>query len=309
MNYHDNPATRTASQRALNASDNLPDNYRELTPHIGGEVLDLHPGEIDDATFEDVYQLFLRAKVLVFRDANVSPAQQVEFAQRFGEVQVHVMNQYHADEFPELYRLSNLDEQGNPSGKHPDGGTLAWHTDGSWMRRTGLATFMYAEEVPKPGRGGETHFCDMYEAWQRLSDADKDLLGELRAIHNLDFSRNRRHGSDPMTLEQRAKVPPVDHPIKRCHPDTGRYAVFLGDHAEHIQGMEYQAGRDLIERINSTVIHDDLIYQHHWRDSDFVVWDNRAVQHRATSYDTARDRRVIRRCTVLGDPPSGDPAS
>ena len=91
------------------------------------------------------------------------PGRQVEFARHFGEVQIHVMNQYHADGYPELYRLSNLDENGNPNGKHPDKGTLAWHTDGSWRRVTGQATIIYAEVVA--GEGGETHFCDMYGAY------------------------------------------------------------------------------------------------------------------------------------------------
>jgi taurine dioxygenase len=52
------------------------------------------------------------------------------------------MNQYHADGYPELYRLSNLDENGNPNGRHPDKGTLEWHTDGSWRRVTGQATII-----------------------------------------------------------------------------------------------------------------------------------------------------------------------
>ena len=94
------------------------------------------------------------------------PGVQVGFARQFGEVQIHVMNQYHADGFPELYRLSNLDENGKPNGKHPDKGTLAWHTDGSWSRVTGQATIIYGEVVPE--RGGETHFCDMYGAYERL---------------------------------------------------------------------------------------------------------------------------------------------
>jgi taurine dioxygenase len=55
----------------------------------------------------------------------VTPASQVALARRFGEVQVHVMNQYHADGFPELYRLSNLDADGKPNGRHPDRGTMA----------------------------------------------------------------------------------------------------------------------------------------------------------------------------------------
>ncbi len=280
-------------------------HFRALTPQIGGEIVDIHPAEIDDVTFPQIYQLFLKARVLVFRDVDVQPGQQVQFARRFGEVQVHVMNQYHAGEFPELYTLSNLDSDGKPSGKHPDRGTLAWHTDGSWMRRTGLATFMFAEQVPPPGRGGETHFCDMHGAWQRLTPAEKQKLVTLRAVHSLDFSRNRRHGEEPMTREQREQVPPVDHPIIRRHPDTGEHSVYLGDHAECIEGMDYDSGRALIDELNARIIHKDLVYEHHWRDGDFVVWDNRAVLHRATAYDTAVERRVIRRCTVLGDPPVG----
>ncbi|MGH8676936.1 MAG: TauD/TfdA family dioxygenase [Burkholderiales bacterium] len=34
-----------------------------------------------------------------------------------------------------------------------------------------------------------------------------------------------------------------------------------------------------------------------------MVWDNRCLLHRATPYDPARDRRVVRRCTVLGEMP------
>jgi len=33
------------------------------------------------------------------------------------------------------------------------------------------------------------------------------------------------------------------------------------------------------------------------------MWDNRCVQHRATAYDPAKEGRVIRRCTVIGDVP------
>ena len=47
----------------------------------------------------------------------------------------------------------------------------------------------------------------------------------------------------------------------------------------------------------------ELVYQHHWQPGELVVWDNRCLLHRATAYDAARDRRVIRRCTVLGDAP------
>ena len=276
---------------------------RPLTPHLGAELSGIElSADMDEALFRVVYQAFLRHQVLVFPPRDLPPGDQVAFARRFGEVQVHVMNQYHADGYPELYRLSNLDRNGKPSGHHPDKGTLAWHTDGSWQRVTGQATIIYGEVMPESG--GETHFCDMYGAYERLSSSWKRRIDGLRAVHNLDFSRNRRHGEDPLTEAQRLAKPPVDHPIVRTHPETGRKCLFLGDHAEYVQDMPYGEGRALIEELNALAVHADLTYEHHWKARELLVWDNRCVMHRATPYDAAAQGRVIRRCTVLGETPA-----
>jgi len=275
---------------------------RRLSPALGAEV-----GGIDFSLpaealpIEALYAALLEHQLLLFRGQAVPPATQVAIARGFGEVQVHVMNQYHADGFPELYRLSNVDAQGRPTGKHPDRGTLAWHTDGSWQRRTGQATMLYAERVPETGGG--TEWCDMYGAYDALDPALRAQLRGMRAIHNLDFSRNRRHGDEPMTEEQKRAVPPVDHPIVRTHPDTGREAMFLGDHAESIVGMDYAEGRRFIESLNARIVRPALVYSHRWQPQDFVIWDNRCTLHRALEFDTANAVRIVRRCTVLGEVP------
>ena len=178
---------------------------RPLTPKLGAEISGVTlENDISGQVFHAIYQAYLRYQVLLFPPQDVPPGRQVDLARHFGEVQIHVMNQYHADGYPELYRLSNLDEHGKPNGRHPDKGTLAWHTDGSWQRVTGNATIIYGEVMPESG--GETHFCDMYGAYERLDAAWKARIAHLRAVHNLDFSRTRRHGEDPMTEAQR--LPP-----------------------------------------------------------------------------------------------------
>jgi alpha-ketoglutarate-dependent 2,4-dichlorophenoxyacetate dioxygenase len=274
-----------------------------LTPNLGAEISGVVlANDMDDEVFRAVYQAFLRYQVLLFPPQDLPPGRQVAFARRFGEVQIHVMNQYHADGYPELYRLSNLDANGRPTGQHPDKGTLAWHTDGSWQRVTGHATIIYGEVMPQSG--GETHFCDMYGAYERLHASWKARIAGLRAVHNLDFSRTRRHGEDPLTEAQRLAKPPVDHPVVRTHPETGRKCLYLGDHAEYIQAMPYDEGRALIEELNALAIHPDLTYAHRWKTRELIVWDNRCVMHRATPYDAATQGRVIRRCTVLGEVPA-----
>jgi taurine dioxygenase len=270
---------------------------------LGCEITGITLAEaVSPAMFAKVYEAFLDFELILFRDVDLAPATQVAFARNFGEVQIHVLSQYHGyKEHPEIYMLSNLDKDGNPSGKHPDRGTLYWHTDGSWKERTGQATMMYSEIVP--GAGGETEFADMYSAYDLLPAAMKTRIEGRRAIHNFDFSRTRRHGEDPLTAEQKAKVPPVAHPIVRSHPDTGRKAIFLGDHAETVEGMDYAEGRALIEELNEMITPQSLVYSHRWAPRECIVWDNRCTLHRATGFDEARLKRVMRRCTIVGDKP------
>ena len=188
-----------------------PFSVTPLHPVLGCEITGITLEQaVSAALFARVYEAFLDYELIVFRDVDLPPATQVAFARNFGEVQVHVMSRtYGYTGHPEIYLLSNLDQDGNASGKHPDKGTLYWHTDGSWRERTGQATMMYSEIVPPPGLGGETQFADMYSAYDLLPAAVKVRIEGRRAVHNLDFSRSRRHGEDLLTDQQKSEVPPV----------------------------------------------------------------------------------------------------
>jgi taurine dioxygenase len=291
------------AQRKTHSSRDWPFEVVPLHPVFGGEIVGITLAQaVEDRLFDKVYEAFLEYQLILFRNVDLPPQTQVAFARRFGEVQIHVMNQYQRyKDHPEIYMLSNLDESGRPNGEHPDLGTLYWHTDGSWRERTGQATMMYAEVVPRTG--GETEFADMCSAYESLAVDVKSRIDGRRAVHNLDFSRTRRHGHQPMTAEQKAKVPPVGHPIVRTHPETGRKAIFLGDHAESVEGMDYDAGRALIEELNAMITPRERVYTHRWSPRECIVWDNRSLLHRATPFDTAQDARVMRRCTINGDRP------
>jgi hypothetical protein len=63
-----------------------------------------------------------------------------------------------------------------------------------------------------------TDFASPVAQWKK---SKAQCIAGLRAVHNLDFSRTRRHSEQPMTAEQRAAVPPVDQPIVRISiPDA-----------------------------------------------------------------------------------------
>lgn len=280
----------------------MPVNTRALNPYFGAEVsgLDLSNG-VDDQTFSAIWDAFNEYGLFLIRGQGLSVDHQVALGRRFGEVQIHVMNQYLVNGHPEIYYLSNLDENGKPNGKHPDRGTMHWHTDGSWRDQPGQATIMVSEVLP--AEGGETHFCCTEAAYKALDAATQTQIANLRVTHNLAFSRLRRHGEDPMTEAQKAEAPPVTHPMVRTHPVTGRKSIFLGDHAECIEGMDYDAGRKMIDELNALVVRPELVYAHHYLPGDIIGWDNRRMLHIATPYDTANEPRVMRRTTVLGEIP------
>jgi taurine dioxygenase len=73
--------------------------------------------------------------------------------------------------------------------------------------------------------------------------------------------------------------------------------------------MPDDEGRALIDELNALAVHPDLTYEHRWQPHQLLVWDNRCTMHRATEYDPHTERRVVRRCTVLGDEPVGIDAS
>ncbi len=280
-----------------------PFEVKPLHPAFGCEIIGITLAQaVEEKAFAKIHEAFLQYELILFRNVDLPPATQVTFARCFGEVQIHPMHQYHGYGHPEIYLLSNLDAEGRPNGRHPDKGTLYWHTDGSWRERSGLATMMYSEICPEAG--GETQFCDMYSAYEDLSPEWQARVRGKKAVHNLDFSRTRRHGHEPMTAEQKAKVPPVAQPIVRQHPETKRLSIFLGDHAEYIEGMPYEEGRALIEELNVAATPAHLVYTHKWTPGECIVWDNRCTMHRATGFDVDRDRRKMRRCTINGDRPT-----
>lgn len=277
--------------------------FEKLNPVYGVEVKNFNlSSDLNNHSFKEIINAFNNFGILLFRKQEISIENQVKLGRKFGEVQVHVVDQYHAKGHPEVYFLTNLDDDGNPTGNHPDQGSLYWHTDGSWRKRTGQATIMVADIIPK--KGGETKFCCMENAYARLDNNTKEKILKLNAVHNLDFSRTRRHGHDPLSKKQKNKVPPVSHPIIRRHPETRRKSLFLGDHAEYIEGMDYDTGRKLIEDLNSRAIISELVYTHQYKSGDVIVWDNRRLLHKAMPYDTAREKRVMRRTTILGDVPN-----
>ena len=269
---------------------------RPLSPVMGAEVcgVDLSAA-LARAQLDAIHEAFDRHLLLVFPSQSIDEPQQIAFSRQFGELQVHVLDQYRHPRYPEIYLLSNV-KAGKTTGEHPDKGTLVWHSDLSFQPRPALATILYGIEVPRTG--GDTLYANMCASYDALDPGMRRELEAMRAVHDLDASR-RRAGEPPMTEKQRAAAPPVEHPVVRTHPRTGRKILYISRHVSHIAGMKRATSDALLEALMTHATQERFVFRRRWGARDVVMWDNRCTMHCATPYDAAGERRVIHRTVTL----------
>src|SRR5580692_12745401 len=137
-----------------------------LDAALGAEILDLDLSQpLDDETFTAVRGVFLESNgLLVFRAQHITPEQHIEFSRRFGPLMIHVLDKFLLPGHPEILRVSNVIENGEPIGLG-DAGRI-WHSDLSYTPEPSLGSLLYALEIPE--EGGDTSFANMSAAYDAL---------------------------------------------------------------------------------------------------------------------------------------------
>ena len=275
---------------------------RQATQMTGAEILGVDlAAELSDSVFGSIQDALDANGVVFLRDQKLTPQQQVAFTARFGTPDVNFNAlRFGIDGSPEIYIISNITKDGKPIGTRRAGEN--WHTDMSYAKEPAAATMLYAVEVPELyGLSlGDTAFANAAAAWDALPDEmHAEILG-LRGV--FDFRGRKR--SSPVSKEDAAKYPPVEHPIVRQHPRTGRTSLYVArDDCTGIVGRGERESLALIEALADHIVKPEFVYQHKWRVGDVVVWDNCTVQHRAVLDYELPHRRLMWRTTVKGEVP------
>ncbi len=104
---------------------------------------------------------------------------------------------------------------------------------------------------------------------------------------------------DPQALAaQRAKYPPVEVPVIRTHPDTGRKQIFVSElYTQRILGVPRNLSDHLLQILFDYVKAPDVQTRVDWQEGAVVIWDNRVVQHRGVG-DYGDGHRVLYRAIV-----------
>jgi len=265
---------------------------------LGAFVTGVKLAELDPRSFSDIESAFHEYGLLIFPNQHLSANAQLEFARRFGEIEMLVENM-------KSISIANT----GPDGKLLDPeshqmrlliGNEGWHTDSSYMPLTAKASVLSAHVVPAVG--GQTEWADPRAAYDALDPALRRRIDGLNAFHSIFYSQAKignevAGGAGYGFYDGEAPL----HPLVKIHPVTKRPALYIGRHAGRIPGLPDQEAERLIEDLVAFTCQPPRTFRHDWQPGDIAVWDNRCVLHRACPYDY-REQRVMLHTRIKGDP-------
>ncbi|RMH78217.1 MAG: taurine dioxygenase [Actinomyces sp.] len=261
-----------------------------LTGALGAEVHGVQLADVDEATFDELRKAFLDHKVLVFRDQELSVEEHIAFGRRWGELEVHPFAPDNGHR--EIVKIHSTAERPYAAAK--------WHSDVTWRLEPSLGSILRGRIIPPVG--GDTCFANAEAAYESLSDAWKERIEGLVAVHDFTHVFGGRLSPEELARKQ-AEHPPARHPVVRTHPETGARAIYTNrSFTTHIEGVSPDESAEILDHLERAIMSPDVQCRVRWRVDTVVMWDNRCTQHYATR-DFWPAERLVERVTIQGDRP------
>jgi len=275
-----------------------------LSGACGAEIrgIDL-TAPLSEAQVDAIKEAWARHLVLAFRGQKVSQDDQLRFAAYFGDLgsrkkapePLRSRAEGIAQDHEKVLLVSNIKVDGVPIGAFGEG-EFWFHIDSGYSAKPYKYTFLYAVELPS--HGGNTLFSNMYKAYEAVPAPLKEKLTGKKALHIHEYNRAKQAGS----AGDISGIPHYHHPVFITHPDTGRKTLFVDRlMTTRIEGVSQEESDAILNELYNIGERREFIYEHVWRLGDFVMWDNRCTIHARTDFPK-EERRLLRRCTVEGEP-------
>ena len=276
-----------------------------LTCSIGAELSNVHLGAAaeDEGLMTEIRQALLKHRVIFFRDQDITRAEHVAFARKFGELEDHPVVGSHPDH-PGLVQIYKTPD--SPIDRNEN----SWHTDATWRDQPPMGCVLRCVECPPVG--GDTMWVNMVMAYENLPDEIKTKIEHLRARHSIEASFGAA-----MPIEKRlalkAKFPDAEHPVVRIHPETSEKILFVNSsfttHFTNYNtpsnvrfGLDKSPGSSqLLNYLTSQAMIPEYQVRFSWKKNSMAFWDNRSTQHYAVM-DYAPCHRKMERTAIMGGP-------
>ncbi|HJM28697.1 MAG: TauD/TfdA family dioxygenase [Acidimicrobiales bacterium] len=268
-------------------------NVHQMSPTIGAEIEgpDLST-DLPQEVIDDIQQALWDYKVIFFRNQNITSEQQIQFARRFGDLEIHPFLPPNS-ETPELVRF---EKNAKAAGYENQ-----WHHDVTWREEPSRSAILRAIKIPPVG--GDTLFVDANAAYEGLPDEIKEKIDTLNATH--DFLRAfGRVVPEDKRAEMRDLYPLVEHPVVINHYQTGKPLLYVNRiFVTAISGLNEKEGYELIDLLCREFEILEYSCRFNWEPNSIAFWDNQAVQHYAAS-DYSPHVRVMERASIKGTRPN-----
>ena len=276
-----------------------------LTCSIGAELSNVHLGAAaeDEGLMAEIRQALLKHRVIFFRDQDITRAEHVAFARKFGELEDHPVVGSHPD-YPGLVQIYKTPD--SPLDRNVN----SWHTDATWREQPPMGCVLRCVECPPVG--GDTMWVNMVMAYDNLPDEIKVKIEHLRARHSIEASFGAA-----MPIEKRlalkAQYPDAEHPVVRIHPETGEKVLFVNSsfttHFTNYNtpanvrfGLDKSPGSSqLLNYLTSQAMIPEYQVRFSWKKNSVAFWDNRSTQHYAVM-DYQPCHRKMERTAIIGGP-------
>jgi alpha-ketoglutarate-dependent taurine dioxygenase len=277
-----------------------------LSGTIGAEIrqVDLHQ-TLAPATVAAIRQALLDYKVIFFPGQHLSPAEHTAFAASFGEITNAHPVVPGLKEQREVFEIDYTLARRVFSNKEKEyGDRERWHTDVTFVEAPPLGSILNAIVIPEAG--GDTLWADTQAAYEDLSSPFKDLLSGLTAVHDGRPTFGgllKAFGKGEWEGREFTELVPVEHPVVRTHPETGRRNLFVNPgFTTRIVGLTPNESDTLLQFLYGHMATPEYVVRYRWEAGDLGFWDNRTTMHYAIG-DYGDAHRVIQRVTIRGDKP------
>jgi len=270
--------------------------FKPLTVALGAEVVGVDLRVVlSESTLAALREGLSRHLVLFFRDQAIDAEHHLALASAFGEPIAHPAYP-HVDGFPALNILESTRERPTKID--------TWHSDMTFLERPPLGSVLRARDVPEVG--GDTMWASLYAAYEGLSERMQRYLEGMRASHSFAYGF-RQSLAEPGGWERLGDAvrrnAPVEHPVLRTHPVTGRRALFVNRlFTTHIVGLSEAESAAVLAFLFDHLETPEYSCRFRWRRDSIAFWDNRATLHRPVN-DYFPELRRMERITIAGGRP------
>ena len=269
-------------------------HIQALTPYLGAEIT--HVDCKDPSIHGDLLGALSRYGVIVLRDQQLTPEQQIDFARSFGEINVNRFFKAHP-EHAEIATVIKTVDQTTAIGE-------AWHTDHSYDQIPAAFSMLYAKQVP--ACGGDTLFASTGVAYDHLSPTMQSFLLSLQAQHSSRHAFGVSQIEHESYQDGRLSNPQLAtqdacHPVVIKHPLSGRPCIYVNpDFTTHIEGLYEKESEALLAMLYAQVLREEHTCRVRWQQNSLTIWDNRATWHKAMN-DYQGQAREMHRITINGN--------